>query len=242
MKMKKNMKNEILKLFWIFIMVSIIGCIVETIVCILQEGHFEIRQGVIYGPFIPVYGAGAVLFYSVVPKITGATINNTKQISTIKIFFYTMILGGLTEYIFSYAQECLFGTVSWEYGDMLFQLNGRTSLIHCIYWGIGGVIFIKWLYPYTQKLDEIQYGKYGIQLATAVVFLFMIFNMGISMLAGYRQYERTENIKADTAFEKFLDQHYPDQVMDKIFSNKKTKQELKKIRKPAITRTVEQTI
>ena len=95
---------------------------------------------------------------------------------------------------------------------------------------------------YTQKLDEIQYGKYSIRLATGAVFLFMIFNMGISMLAGYRQYERTENIKADTAFEKFLDQHYPDQVMDKIFSNKKTKQELKKIRKPAITRTVEQTI
>ena len=98
--MKQETKNYLIKLFWIFIIASIIGCIVETIVCIVQKGHFEIRQGVIYGPFIPVYGAGAVLFYIFVPKIVGATANNTKNISNIKIFIYTMILGGVTEYIF----------------------------------------------------------------------------------------------------------------------------------------------
>ena len=74
--MKQNTKDYIIKLFWIFIIASIIGCAVETIVCIVQKGHFEIRQGVIYGPFIPVYGAGAVLFYIFVPLITGATAEN----------------------------------------------------------------------------------------------------------------------------------------------------------------------
>ena len=84
--MKQNTKDYIIKLFWIFIIASIIGCAVETIVCIVQKGHFEIRQGVIYGPFIPVYGAGAVLFYIFVPLITGATAENAKEISNIKIF------------------------------------------------------------------------------------------------------------------------------------------------------------
>ncbi len=134
--MKKSKKIELIKIFWIFVIVSAIGCLIETAFCLIKKGHFEVRQGVIYGPFIPVYGAGAVLFYLLVPRITGATTENTKEVNVIKIFFYTMVLGGITEYLFSYCQECLFGTVSWEYGELHFNLNGRTSLLHCTYWGI----------------------------------------------------------------------------------------------------------
>lgn len=226
--MKTKTKNEIIKLFWIFMVASIIGCIVETIVCIVQKGHFEIRQGVIYGPFIPVYGAGAVFFYLLVPKVTGATTQNTKEISFIKIFLYTAVIGGLVEYVFSYGQECLFGTVSWEYSKLPFNLNGRTSLLHCIYWGLGGIIFIKWLYPYTIKLDDFNYLSKKAQFTTVALFTFMIFNMTISMFAGYRQYERTKNIAADTRFEQFLDKHYPDKIMDIIFSNKQNTKEMKR--------------
>lgn len=229
--MKEKTKNEILKLFWIFVVISIFGCVLETIVCIVEEGHFEVRQGVIYGPFIPVYGAGAVLFYLLVPKITGATTENTKQINCIKIFLYTMVLGGITEYLFSYAQECLFGTVSWEYGAMYFNLNGRTSLLHCTYWGLGGILFIKWIYPYTNRLDNFSNMSKRAKIATAVFFVFMIFNMGISMLAGYRQYERMQNIPADTRLEEFLDRHYPDNIMDVIFSNKQYTNQEKRVRR-----------
>ena len=198
--MKQNTKDYIIKLFWIFIIASIIGCAVETIVCIVQKGHFEIRQGVIYGPFIPVYGAGAVLFYIFVPLITGATAENAKEISNIKIFLNTMVLGGITEYLFSYGQEKLFGTISWDYSNIPFNINGRTSLLHCIYWGIGGIIFIKYLYPYTENLTN---------------------RMNMKMLAGQRQMERVQNISANSRLDTNLDKKYPDKLLDTIFSNKK---------------------
>ena len=82
--MEKETKKELIKVFWIFTVASIIGCIAETIVCIVAERQFKVRQGVIYGPFIPVYGAGAVMFYLIVPKITGATTQNVKDINSIK--------------------------------------------------------------------------------------------------------------------------------------------------------------
>ena len=50
------------KLFWIFLVGCVIGCLVEMLWCYLNEGFFESRQGLIYGPFSPVYGLGAVLF------------------------------------------------------------------------------------------------------------------------------------------------------------------------------------
>lgn len=218
--MKQETKNYIIKLFWVFIIASIIGCLVETIVCIVQKGHFEIRQGVIYGPFIPVYGAGAVLFYLIVPMVTGATAENAKKISNMKILVYSMVLGGITEYIFSYGQECLFGTISWDYTNLLFNINGRTSLIHCIYWGIGGIIFIKFLYPYIENLTSKMNIK-KLTLATTCLAIFMIYNISISMLAGQRQMERVQNISPKSRLDTYLDEKYPDKVMDTIFSNKK---------------------
>ena len=36
-----------------------------------------------------------------------------------------------------------------------------------------------------------------------------------------RQRERKENVSANSRFDRFLDEHYPDEYMDKIFANKK---------------------
>ena len=48
----------------------------------------------------------------------------------------------------------------------------------------------------------------------------MIYNVSISMLAGQRQMERVQNISASSRLDTYLDEKYPDQFMDKIFSNK----------------------
>lgn len=129
---KKENLQKIIKLFWIFLIGSIIGYIIEMIVSLVQNGHFVSSQGLLFGPFIQVYGVGLVIYYLV--------ISNIKQKNYIKIFFISMLLGGIVEYLFSFFQEVLFGTISWDYSDLIFNLNGRTSLLHCLYWGTGGVL------------------------------------------------------------------------------------------------------
>ena len=144
---KETIINEILKIFWVFIIGSIAGWIFETIVVILQTGHFEIRQGLIYGPFIPVYGIGLVMYYSIFKFI--------KTRDKIKIFLITLALGGLTEYVCSYLQEIIFGSISWDYSKLPFNLHGRTSLLHCTYWGIAGLLYISWIEPLLHELENI---------------------------------------------------------------------------------------
>ena len=51
---KNKLREELTILFWIFIIGSIAGFIFEITVVFFQKGHFELRQGLIYGPFIPV--------------------------------------------------------------------------------------------------------------------------------------------------------------------------------------------
>ena len=50
----KEILKELIVIFWIFIIGSILGYIFEMIVVLFQKGFFESRQGLIYGPFTPV--------------------------------------------------------------------------------------------------------------------------------------------------------------------------------------------
>ena len=45
------------KLFWVFFIGCFVGVVIEVLFCIFVTEHrYESRQGLIYGPFNPVYG------------------------------------------------------------------------------------------------------------------------------------------------------------------------------------------
>ena len=83
---RKNKLNEITKIFFIFMIGSVIGYIVEMIVAFVQEGHFESRQGVLYGPFTPVYGIGILVFYMFFNRI------KTREKKKIFLFLFSKLL------------------------------------------------------------------------------------------------------------------------------------------------------
>lgn len=205
----KKIVETILVAFIIFILGSLAGSVIETIVGVFQNGYIEIRQGVLYGPFVPVYGVGAVVFYY------GLSQWKSKK----AVFFMGMLLGGITEFVYSFVQESWFGGVSWDYSNLLFNIQGRTSLLHCIYWGIFALVFYQWLIPFFhQFMEKIQRPK--IKYVTAVILVLMLCNIGISTMAGIRNYERKKHIQATNIIEEFLDDTYPQTVVDKIYAEK----------------------
>ena len=209
-KEENKILRKIVKVFWVFVIGSIIGYLLEMMVGLVQNGHFVSKQGLIYGPFSQVYGIGLVIYYLVIP-------NNKKNI---EIFLISMFLGGIVEYIFSYLQETFFGTISWDYSNLLFNINGRTSLLHCIYWGIGGILFSKYIRPQIEKIDLL-YPKIWFKVLTIFLAIFVVFDIIISSLACKRQEERKEGIEAKNNIEIFLDKTYTDEVLNKIYSNAK---------------------
>ena len=206
---KEQIKKEITKVFWVFIVGAIFGCIVETALEILVDKNFHIRKGLIYGPFIPVYGVGAVMYYFVVSRIK----------NVVKVFFASLTLGGIVEYGCSYVQEVFFGTISWDYSNLAFNLNGRTSLLHCTFWGMCGIFFVIIAYPLILKFVD-NFEKQEFKWITVLMAVFMAFNICISCAAGSRQNERVQGLPPRDGFEEFLDKYYPDQRMDRIYSNK----------------------
>lgn len=209
---KESITHKLIKIFWIFIIGSVLGYIIEMIVGLVQNGHFVSRKGLLYGPFIQVYGVGLVVYYLVISRI--------KNNGLIKIFILSMILGGTVEYLFSFFQENWFGTVSWDYSNLWFNINGRTSLLHCLYWGTGGVLFVKFILPLIDKLNN-WCSRANFRYATTFLVLFITFDVIISGMAGARQLERRNNIAASGYMDTFFDKYYPDEKLKEIYSNAK---------------------
>lgn len=202
--------KKFIKLFWVFVIGCLLGYIMEVVFNFVRTGEFETRQGLIFGPFAPVYGIGTLAFYLILPKMR----------NSLQVFVTSSILGGVTEYLCSYFQEKMFGTVSWDYSNQFLNFNGRTSILYCIVWGILGVVFIKIVYPYFEKFFNKFLYRIGTRVITIFAVVFMVFNISISSLAAQREYERRENIEANGEIDEFLDEYFPDKVLDKVYRNR----------------------
>ncbi len=196
------------KLFWIFMIGCFIGVVLETVLCLVNNHVLQNRSGVIYGPFNPIYGAGAVLMSVLLYPIA--------QCSNLILFIGSALIGGGFEYLCSYLEETIFGTVSWDYSYMPLNINGRTNVLYMLFWGVLGVIWMKQVYPLLAGLIEKFPRRWGVVL-TWVLTIFMLANMLISALAVQRQALRRAGIPAESSFQQFLDYEYPDSRLSEIF-------------------------
>ena len=198
------------KLFWVFFIGCFAGVVLETIYCLIQRGHYESRVGLIYGPFNLVYGIGALC-------LSGA-LYQFRNRGRVFSFVGGFIVGSVVEYACSWFQEVCFGSTSWDYSNMPYNLNGRICLLYSIFWGILGIFWIKDIYPRMAKWILKIPNKVGKPL-TWVLLVFMVFNSVMTLFTSLRWTARREGIEPRNAFEAYLDEHYPDERMQKIFAN-----------------------
>ena len=198
------------KLFWIFYIGCFAGVVIETIWCITTNGYFQSRTALILEPLNPVYGLGAVLISVCFVKMSGW--------KNIYIYIGSFIVGGIFEWCCSFFQEMAFGTVSWYYGKDTLGILERTSLVYCVFWGFLGIVWVRVVYPFMSNLIEKIPVKIG-RILTVILVVFVIFDAVISIIACLRQSERALGEKASNKFEVFLDKHYPDERLNKIFEN-----------------------
>lgn len=203
------------KLFIIFIIGCLFGNYYEMILNFvehyLNDGSifWEVRRGVIYGPFSPIYGAGAVLMtYCLAEK-------NHKWYQT---FLYGALLGGFAEYTIGFLQETFIGTISWDYSNYFLNINGRTSIPIMFLWGFICLVFVRWIYPWLSNLIEkipIKPGKIIFNICAVL----LIIDMAISWTALIRQTLRRNNYPAITFVGEIYDKVYTDERLKKAFPN-----------------------
>lgn len=206
------------KLAMLFFVGSFLGDLTETVFCLLTTGVLMSRSSVVYGPFSIVWGLGCTLLTLLLYRY--------KDKSDGQLFVAGTLLGGAYEYVCSVFTELVFGTVFWDYSGFAFNLGGRINLLYCFFWGIAAVVWFKLLYPHLSKWIERIPRRPGTILCN-ILIVFMIFNMAISSLALSRYTERNTQTQTEISSElvqsihSFLDRHFPDERMERIYPNAK---------------------
>lgn len=206
------------KLVALFFLGAFLGDLTETIFCLVTTGVLMSRSSVVYGPFSIVWGLGCSLLTLFLYRY--------RNKSDRHIFIAGTLLGGAYEYICSVFTELVFGTVFWDYSGFAFNLGGRINLLYCFFWGIAAVVWLKLIYPFLSRWIEKLPRRFGTVFLNCMI-VFMIFNVIISSLALTRYTERN-TCDASTAvhseissLDDFLDRHFPDERMERIYPNAK---------------------
>ena len=199
-------------LVWLFVVGAFLGDVVETIFCRVTAGVWMSRSSLVWGPFSVVWGLALVL--------AAVLLRGSERKSESRIFWFGVILGGAYEYVCSAVTELLFGTVFWDYSGFKFNLGGRINLLYCFFWGIAAVAWIRYGYPLVAKgMNKLK--THIRPWMTAALAVFMAVNMGVSALAMARYDARTSGVEAATPLAVFLDAHFDNARMERIYPNAK---------------------
>ena len=198
----------------IFFLWSIIGLFLEEGWMRLAMGVSQSRAGLVWGPFSPIYGFGAVLLTIMLATLerNGATIW--------QVFFASMIVGGLLEQATGWAMETFMGVVSWDYiaGGVPGAISKWVALPFLLAWGALGCLWGQVIMPCTLKALG---GPSTLPRVVLVGLLgaFLIADIVVTLTCFDRLVEREENIPPTNALEELVDEQYDDEFVQRRFQN-----------------------
>ena len=198
------------ELFWIFMICNVLGYCVEMVYGYVTNGYWESRQSLVIGPFGLAYGIGGVLMTVMLYK------DNDKK--WYQIFFKTFIIGTVAEYIMSLGSEIVFGSVAWDYTALPLDIDGRVCLLYSGYWGILGLVWLKFIYPLLLKVIHSISIKPG-KVLFWIAFVFIVSDMVLSCAAVFRYEERKEALPPANHAEEVLDEYFDDAYIKRVYAN-----------------------
>ena len=146
------MKNNLKRYFLYFIFYSVIGWIYETFLEVVIYRWGYSNRGVLFGPYCPVYGFGALAFILIIYKLIKNANLKTKIIMIPVVFLGCMLIATLIELITSYICEVFLGYWPWQtYLNYNINFEGRIALSPSLRFGLGGVIFLYIFQPLFEK-------------------------------------------------------------------------------------------
>ncbi|MBE6746724.1 MAG: hypothetical protein E7558_04670 [Ruminococcaceae bacterium] len=148
-----------------FFFYSAVGWLGESIYCSIGEKKI-INRGFLVGPMCPIYGTGTL--------VMAVLLYNPFRDKPLLVFLFGMILCDIVEYFTSLIMEKLFNARWWDYTHELLNLHGRICFKHTLYWGVGSLLFVRFVHPKIITLFEQIPEKYITSCVTVILVIFVI--------------------------------------------------------------------
>ena len=213
---------DFFNLFWVFVVCCVLGLVIETVyhMVIVDPGVYQDRAGMLYGPFSPIYGFGAVLMT--------IALNRFYKANPVVIFLVSAVIGGLFEAAVSWFMQVGFGAVAWDYsGSTIFGLfpdpiamvmGGRTSTLFMCMWGALGFVWIKFCLPWLLRLINLIPWKARYSV-TALCAALMLVNGIMTLQSLECWYQRESGLAPSSPVEEFYAEHYDNAYMQHRFQS-----------------------
>lgn len=214
-------KLNYFNLFWVFFVCSVLGLILEEVwhMVVVDPGVYQDRAGMLFGPFSPIYGFGAVLMTM--------ALNRFYKKNPLIIFLVSALIGGAFEVFVGWFMQTSFGVVSWSYSHIrLFGMpdpiavltGGRTCTPFACMWGLGGLIWIKVLLPRLLKLINMIPWKRRYS-ATVILTAVMLVDGVMTLQSLDYWYQRVNGTVRNIPVAQFYDKHFDNEYMENRFQS-----------------------
>ncbi len=161
---KENNIKAVHRLAFVYILVSFLGWVCETIGCLIFEKSFNDR-GFLLLPFCFIYGSVTLLTYLLFETpLNGRIYNISKKIFPLKsisilfsfiiYFILSFFTASIIEYGISYIFDKIFGVRLWYYEGYAANLNGYVCLPFSLLWGFLLTFAMAFLWESLLKITE----------------------------------------------------------------------------------------
>ncbi len=116
----------------VFLIASVMGLVIETVYTAVMFGVLESRVGLVWGPFSPLYGVGAVLLTLALWQI--------RKEPVWKVFLISAVLGGVLEQTAGWSMEHFAHLQSWTYLGLPDHITQWVAWRFLVMWGLLGVV------------------------------------------------------------------------------------------------------
>jgi uncharacterized membrane protein len=197
-------------IFWIFVVCSVLGLIIEVLFHAVVFGGYEDRAGLLWGPFSPIYGFGAVLMT--------IALNRFWDQSKLIIFVIAGLIGAAFEFFVSFFLEYSFGIIAWDYSGTFLNIAGRTNFVFFCVWGFLGLVWIKMLLPDVLKIIDVIPLKWRSAITIAFASL-MILDGAMTLVTLDCWYQRQADLPISSPLQTFCAQRFDDTFMAERFQS-----------------------
>lgn len=158
------MKNKLSKYLLIFFIGAFVGFVYEVIFYFLTEHRLD-NAGILYGPWLPIYGIGACLI----------CLCSKKEQNPFLLFLKIILITGLLEYIIGFIDLYVFHKRLWDYRGLFLNIQGFVCLRSVLTFALGGLVLVYGIEPKLNKLcQNKRYQKIILHILCILVFLFIV--------------------------------------------------------------------
>lgn len=212
---KGYIKLNFFNVFWIFVVCCVIGLVIEIVwhMTMVDPGVYQDRAGLLYGPFSPIYGLGAVLMT--------LALNRFHDRNPLLIFLVAAVIGGAFEFFVSWFLETAFGIVAWDYAGTFLNIDGRTNFMFMCIWGLLGLVWVKFAMPVMLKIVNLIPWNWRYAV-TSVCALLMAVDCVLTLAAFDCWFQReggTMDYEHPSAIVAFCNEHYDNSFMANRFQS-----------------------